>query len=456
MSNESSRFSLTKSFVQTNDSERFYEDLLLHGAQWGVDDEFERSVRALEDLPHDVRTLSKFADALRNLLKKQQLILGETHVALARTEMLLGICYRRMRVPDAAIKSLRSAVTRFQNSDDVERDLFVACLCALSAGYRDATNYDASRTCIKQVYRLLPPEDAPLRLQCAALEELAADLLCENRFKSALEGYQRLVAMKVELLKTESTDIVKSLMQLSSCYFALHQIDEAEDALIKAGQHYHQLKYDDRALLGQLLESLGGTLRHKAQFMQADILEEAALEVRGRSEQTTGHMLYGTLIADAQTAESKGDQATAKAHYREALCTLESQRQKRAVDRLHILAKLISLTSEQQMVQRSSLFSDIEDSVITIFCGVRVGTREGLERIALLYDLSGKTHQAANLRRLAEELTPKVVRSENTAGNAAVAVTAVAQVTQLQGVVEISVAETVPLLSVEVDDVEEL
>lgn len=428
----------------------------MHGAQWGVDDEFERFVRELNDLRHDARTLTQFADLLRKLLKKQQLVFGETHVALARTEMLLGVCLRRMRIPDAAIKSLRSAVTRFQNADDVDRDLFVACLCALSASYRDATNYDASRTCIKQVYRLLPPEDAPLRLQCAALEELAADLLCENRFKSALEGYHRLVAMKVELLKTESTDIVKSLMQLSSCHFALHQIDEAEEALIRAGQYYHQLKYDDRALLGQLLESLGGTLRHKAQFMQADILEEAALEVRGRSEQTTGHMLYGTLIADAQTAEAKGDQAAAKALYREALCTLESQRQKRAVDRLHILAKLISLTGEQQMVQRSSLFSDIEDSVLTIFCGVQVETREGLERIALLYDLSGKRQQAANLRRLAEELTPKVITNANTEAATPVAVTTVAQVTQLQGIVEISVAETVPLLSVEIDDVEEL
>jgi tetratricopeptide (TPR) repeat protein len=456
MPNDGTGVSLARNFVQTNESDRFYEDLLSHGAQWGVDDEFERAVRELESTRHDIRTLRKFAELLSNLLRKQQLVLGETHLSIARTEMLLGMCYRRMRVPDAAVKSLRSAVTRFQNSEDVERDMFVACLVALSGSYRDATNYDASRTCIKQVYRLLPPEDAPLRLQCAALEELAADLLAENRFKSALEAYERLVAMKTELLKTETTDIVRSLMALSTCHFALHQIDAAESVLIRAGQYYHYLRYDDRALLGQLLESLGGTLRHKAQFMQADILEEVALEVRGGSDQVSHHLLYGSLVSEAQAAEARGDQMTAKGRYREALSLLESQRQKRVVDRLNILAKLLSLTSEQQVVQRSSLFTDIEDSVQAIFCGVKVGTRDGLERIALLYDLCGKTVQSANLRRLAGELMPKVVTKSNAAAAAAAAVTVVSQTAQLYGIVEISLAETVPLLSVEVDDAEEL
>jgi hypothetical protein len=282
-------------------------------------------------------------------------------------------------------------------------------------------------------------------------------LLCENRFKSALEGYERLVEMKSELLKTEATDIVRSLVQLSMCHFALHQIDGAELALLRAGQYYHYLRYDDRDLLVQVIDALAGTLRHKAQFMQSDILEEAALELRGRSEQAGGHMLYGNLLKEAEMAESNGDHQTAKARCREALCTLEGQRQKRAVDRLHILAKLMLLTGPQQLVQRSSLHSDIEDSVTTIFCRAKVGTRDGIERIALIYDISGKPQLAANLRKLAEELQETVIAN----GAAALASTVphtqanqLRQSSQIQGLVEIASSVSVPLLSFTPENVE--
>ena len=190
--------------------------------------------------------------------------------------------------------------------------------------------------------------------------------------------------------------------------------------------------------------------------MQADLLEEAALETRGGGEHVNQHLLYGNLVSQAQAAELSGDMMSAKGRYREALTMLESQRQKRAVDRLNILAKLLSLTGEQQLVQRSSLFSDIEDSVAAIFCGVKVSTRDGLERIALLYDLCGKTAQSANLRSLVALLAPKVVTSQNAVPDAYSTLSNQAPEVHLQGIVEISVAETVPLLSVEVDDAEEL
>lgn len=397
-----------REFPQINELDLFYEQLLTHAIQWG-DDEIALALTAIDGLHGDIRKFSKVATLLQTMFRRQQKSLGGSHAALARTEMLLGICQQKMRMPESAVTTLRSAVTRFQQCDDgVDRDVFVDCLCALASSYRDTGNYEASRTCIKQAYRLLPAEDAPLRLQCAALEELAADLLGEHRFKSALEAYERVAAMKAELLKTEATDVVRPLIQLGMCHFALHQLDGAEKCLIKAGQMYHELRYNDRDLLVQVLDALGGTLRHKAQFMQADILEEAGLELKGRSEQMGGHMLYGNLVRDAVADEQRGDHQSAKSKYREALCSLESQRQKRAVDRLHILAKIMLLTAKNQLVQRSSLHSDIEDSVRSIFCGVPVTTSDGIRRISLIYDLCGKKESAASLKQLAMELDEQI------------------------------------------------
>ena len=214
----------------------------------------------------------------------------------------------------------------------------------------------------------------------------------------------------------------------------------------------------------QILDALAGTLRHKAQFMQADILEEAALEIRGRSEQAGGHILYGNLLREAHTAEEQGDLQTAKVKYREALTALEAQRQKRVVDRLHILAKIMLLTNSQQLVQRSSLMSDIEDSVRAIFCGAVIGTREGVERIGLIYDLCGKTEQAQSLNRLSEELREKVLPATTPTAGALPALPNNAidgsrpQVARLHGVVDAGPAEPVLLerKSYDVQDVEEI
>ena len=455
MQNDNLRLASESRFSPLNEADRFYEKLLSHAAQWGIDNELTNSLKSLNSLRGDPRKLATVSKLLEALLSKQQQKLGDGHVSLARTEMLLGICLQKMRESENSVKRLRSAVTRFQNSDDVERDIFVDCLCALSSSYRDTTNYDASRTCIKQVYRLLPPEDAPLRLQCAALEELAADLLCEHRFKSALEGYERVVTMRAELLKTEINDIVRPLIQLGMCHFALHQLDGAEQCMIKAGQSYHQLKYDDRDLLVQILDALAGTMRHKAQFMQADILEEAALEIRGRSEQMGGHMLYGNLLKEAQAAEEHGDNGAAKVKYREALTALESQRQKRVVERLHILAKLMLLTNGQQFVQRSSLLSDIEDSVRAIFCGAVIGTREGIERIALLYELSGRTLHAKSLRLLAEDLKEKVLPHAPSNGVVGLEVNSRPQASPLLGTVD-AVPHELPRLEWKISDIQDV
>ncbi len=391
-------------FSRVSQNEVFYEQVLAHVGKFGGT-EILNELRAFENVDVDPKKMSKVAKILKRLFKELQIELGENHAAIGKTEMLIGISLHKAREVEESVKALRSAVTRLQQADDeVDINTFIQALCALATSYRDTDAYDASRTCIKQAYRLLENAGVSARLQCLTLEELAADLLSEHRYKSALEAYERVVLMKSELLKSEPTDIVRPLIQLSICHFALHNLDSAEQCLIKAGEIFHKLKYSERDLLVQILEALSGVMRHKGQFIQADLLEENALELKGRSEQMGGHAFYGHLLSEAKKAELEGNTSAAKGKYRDALITLEGQRLKRASERLQILAKLLLLTGKQQIVQRSSLFSDIEDSVRAIFCGVSVETFDGVKRLGLLYELCGKKEHSNNLKLLIGEL----------------------------------------------------
>jgi hypothetical protein len=246
--------------------------------------------------------------------------------------------------------------------------------------------------------------------------------------------------MKAELLKTEPTDIVRPLIQLSLCHFSVHQLDSAEQCLIKAGEIFHKLKYNERVVLTQILDALAGVMRHKGQFIQADLLEENAFELRGRSEQMGGHMLYGNLLKEAQKAESEGNAAIAKGKYRDALISLEGQRLKRAAERLQILAKLLLLTGRHQTVQRSSLFSDIEDSVRAIFCGVPVETFEGVKRMGLLYELCGKKEHSNNLKLLIGELLSRMEEIGQSQPNQPVRIT-IAETSSTEVITEIGIVE---------------
>lgn len=427
-------------FSRISQNEVFYEQILAHVGHFGGSDTLNE-LRAFENLDGDPRKMAKVALILKRLFKQLQVELGENHAAIGKTEMLIGMCLHKARDPEPSVKALRSAVTRLQQADDeVDVNTFIQALCALATSYRDTNAYDASRTCIKQAYRLLENTSVSLRLQCSTLEELAADLLCEHRYKSALEAYERVVLMKAELLKTEPTDIVRPLIQLSLCHFSVHQLDSAEQCLIKAGEIFHKLKYNEREVLTQILDALAGVMRHKGQFIQADLLEENAFELRGRSEQMGGHMLYGNLLKEAQKAESEGNNAIAKGKYRDALISLEGQRLKRAAERLQILAKLLLLTGRHQAVQRSSLFSDIEDSVRAIFCGVPVETFEGVKRMGLLYELCGKKEHSNNLKLLIGELMSRMEEIGQSQGNQPVRIT-IAETSSTEVITEIGIVE---------------
>jgi tetratricopeptide (TPR) repeat protein len=386
------------------DTERLYEHIVAYAQEWGLDCEICDALKNLGQVYLDSRKFSKALTVLQSLLRRQESELGKNHSALARTEMLIGISHHQRREFPSALKSFRSAVIRFEQSDEVDRDLFIECLCGLSSIYRDTGKLGSSRTCIKQAYRLLPGNDAPLRLQSLVLEELAAVVLAEHKYKPARTAYERLVAMKSELLKSEQTDIVGPLIKLGLRNFSLHEFNAAEEALFKAGQFYYELGYRDRTLLIRNLETLAGVLRHQGQFVQASLIEESALELYN-FEETGSHGLYGHLLKEANQAELAGDIETAKVKYREALSLLELQNERGVADRLPILARLYLCSSNKQSHQRVSLLAEIEDALCAAFAGSIVDCKTGLRKLALIYRLCGKESTAKDLCRLGDELS---------------------------------------------------
>ncbi len=390
---------------QFDESEKLYEKLITHAQEWELSAHLATSMKELGDVYFRNQKFEKSLKTYKRVFSMQEVELGTSHPAIAHTEMMLGKCYQELRIFDLATKSLRSASIRFIQSEDIDKERYVECLCALSALYRDRGNFEASRTCIKQAYRVIPDADHPDLLNCAVLEELASALLGERRYEAAAAAYERVVAMKSLLLETQYVDIVTTLIDLGLCYFSCHKLNEAEAILIRAGELYHQLGYKNRTILIRLLETLAGSLRHQGQFVQAGVIEECASEMRGRRSVVEGHVLYGTLLEEAKAADLRGDLDTAQTKYRDALCALELQQEIRAADRLAILARLFLSTPRKHKVQRTSILTEIEDSLRQVFGNSQVDTEGGLKRAALIYRLCGKRDIAEALSSIGDELS---------------------------------------------------
>ena len=341
---------------------------------------------------------------LQSLLFRQEVTLGKNHPLIAYTDMLTGLCHQHTRNFDSAMKSLRSAVVRFQQSDDIDEELFIECLCMMAAIYRESGKFDAARTTIKQAYRIIPESDAPLNLQARVLEELAGVLVAENQHKAAATAYHKLIRMHQQIADHQSYDLIHAWIGLSICEFTSHELDAAENALVQAIQIYFDTNKNDRYLMVQLLEKMGGVLRQKGQFLQADMVVERAHELLGRLDQMCGHAMYGELLDDAEAAERVGDMDLAKQRYRQALCAIESQRERRLADRIPILVRLFLMTTRKQNVQRTSLLSDIEDALREIFCGYPGEISDSLRRLSLIFRLLGRKTASEDLALLADEL----------------------------------------------------
>ena len=353
---------------------------------------------------------------LQSLQFRQQSILGQNNPVIAYTDMLLGLCHQRTRNFDPAVKSLRSAVVRFQQSDVVDEELFIECLCMMASIYRESNKFDAARTTIKQAYRIIPDTDSPMHLQARVLEELAAVLIAEHQYKAAVTAYERLISMHQQIGDHQSNDLINAWSGLGLCHFTLHNLDGAENALVRAIEIYFDTDKDDRYLMVHLMESLAGVLRHKGQFLQADMMTERAHELLGRVDQVRGHALYGNTLHEAELAEQRGDLDKAKELYRQALCAIEAQRERRVADRIPILARMYLMTTRKQIIQRTSLLADMEDAIRDVSCGYPGEITESLRRLSMIFRLLGRPSAAKDLLVLSEELKREMAALSSTEG----------------------------------------
>ncbi len=385
-------------------SKALYARIRQYAEECRIDATSAQLISEISDIGADPAKFPKYVTSLQRLQLKQEQLLGVNHDSIAYTEMLIGICQQRARDHDAAVKSLRKAVVRFQQSDETDTAMFVDCLCRTSEIYRLEDKLSAARTCIKQAYEIMPYCDGQPLTHCRVLEELAAVLFCEHRYRAAAKAYLKLIEIKKKLAKFGNADIVHNLIQLSMCHFSVHDLEKTEEALVEACHLYYDSGVDDKYLNIELLDKMTGVLRHKGLLLQADLLAERSHELVGRLDQAGGHAVYGNLLNEALAAESNGDLDVAKQKYREALAALESQREKRLADRVPILVRIYHMTNSKQVIQRSSLLSDIQDSINKFFFGSEVSISEGLSELSLVYRLLGKSVAADDLLKMSHEL----------------------------------------------------
>ncbi|MBX9723982.1 MAG: hypothetical protein K2X81_21430 [Candidatus Obscuribacterales bacterium] len=385
-------------------SQALYARIRHYAQECRLDAASTQLLEELSDVGADPAKFSKYVSSLQKLQLKQEQQFGINHDSIAYTEMLIGICQQRGRDLDAAVKSLRKAVVRFQQSDESDTAMFVDCLCRTSEIYRLESKLSAARTCIKQAYEIMPYCDGQPLTHCRVLEELSAILFCEHRYRAAAKAYLKLIEIKKKLSRFGNADIVHNLIQLSMCYFSVHDLEKTEEALIEACHLYYDSGVEDKYLNIELLDKMTGVLRHKGLLLQADLLLERSHELVGRLDVAGGHAVYGNLLDEAVAAESNGNLDLAKQRYREALAALESQREKRLADRVPILVRIYHMTNAKQVIQRSSLISDIQDSINKFFFGSEVSVAEGLSQLSLVYRLLGKSVAANDLLKLSQEL----------------------------------------------------
>jgi tetratricopeptide (TPR) repeat protein len=162
----------------SGDKHLLFNQLVGQAKEWDIEQQLGDSLSKINTYETDSPRFREAIFLFKRLQRSQEIHLGKDHTALAVTEMLIGMCQQEVRDFQTSAKTLRNAIVRFQQSEEADVNTFIECLCALSDSYNELDNFDASRTCIKQAYRLLT-DDAQQRLQVRVLEALANVLMDE-------------------------------------------------------------------------------------------------------------------------------------------------------------------------------------------------------------------------------------------------------------------------------------
>ncbi len=342
-----------------------FERAAAFAQEWMLAEEARIATTELSRVYIERRKFSQALSAINRLLEQQTAELGARHASLARIKMLRGECLLRMHRLEPAIADLRAAVLQYQTADGVTEDDLLESLCILATAYRHNEQNDKARSCLKQAYAILSPDDKPNPLRIRVVEEVANIMFAYKRMPAARAAFEQVVQMKRELYGDSHEENIDAQIQLGMCYFGLQQWSRAEEAFVRAVDIERFNKADPKRL-AFTLEKLAGVYRVNARFSEATLVEQCAGEILGRAIKMRLGYLKSFEAGVAAHRRHKFD--VAADCYKAALNHLEFLGDKRGADRIPVLARLLQLALvRKRSVQVRALEAEIELGLAAMF-----------------------------------------------------------------------------------------
>lgn len=387
-------------------AEVFYESAAL----WASDRRLHpQRVAALQELVEYYLTHHRYKSALATADKLRQFQIetfGKEHPGLAKTESLIGICNRQMRWVSLAIESLRSAVVRYQASDDVNASEFGITLLELSRAYREANKRTQARTCVKQAIAIVSgasPPDPLLHVQL--LDEFGSLLYDNNEIAASVPIFRKAVELKQSIFGRKDPSLIGSLTGLGMSLFSLHQFELAESAFMEAAYLAQCMPQRDPVLITNLLDKLVGTLRVQSRLAEAAMLQDGANEWVGGQSHVSLYETYRKEMEVGFAAQRLKDNDTATGAFRNALRILEHLRHRNVADLISIQIRMQLLAEQRnQKLQAQTIAIEIEEELAELFGNRQITMVEACLEMARLFVVQGKFIAAEAFFLYAERL----------------------------------------------------
>lgn len=362
-----------------------YERAAAFAQEWLLPEQAYVAVCELSRVYIERRKFSQALAAINQLLGRETGEKGSRRASLAKIKMLRGHCYLQMHLLEPAIADLRDAVLQCQTADGSAEDDLLESLCTLATAYRHNDQTDKARTCIKQAYAILTPEDQPTPLRVRVMEEVANIMFAYRRMSAATAAFERVVLMKRDLYGDSHEENIEPQVQLGMCYFGTQQFARAEECFVRAVD-LERFNRCDPKRLAFTLEKLAGVYRVNARFSEATLVEQCAGEILGRAIQM--RLGYLKSFEAGVTAHRRKKLETAADCYKDALNHLEFLGDKHAADRIPVLIRLLQLAAvKKRPVQMKSLEIEIELGLAALFPSDSLP--EGLLRLGRLFKVLG-------------------------------------------------------------------
>ena len=338
-------------------------------------------------------------------LRLQRRLLGEAHPQVAASSVGLGRVLQDRGDYDRAETVFREAVALQQDAHGAEHPDVLASLSLLAQALRGKDDYDGAESVLKRVislqekvYGSIHPEVAQNLVQLAGIYAIR-----DNDFEKSEAMHRRALQIYERLYGSEHPLVAKSLNHVGASLLFRGRLDEAEPLFRRSLAMNERLLGPGHPNVGTTLNGLGLLEVERGALDEAEAYFRAALAIYEVAFGQDSHVtaaVYGNL---ASVAEKRGDLETAEHFLR---TDLELRTRALGPDHLYVVGRartLASLLSKRgKIAEAESLLVQIlhyytqheyaEDRVQNVY-----------RELALVYDASGRSAEAARYRQLIRE-----------------------------------------------------